>query len=60
MSAAMARGPVYQCSCGHEFRVFGSGRHRVYFELNDAALAEPVMSGICPDCRGELPGERAV
>ena len=51
---------TYRCGCGHELRVFGSGRHRIYFELSDAALADPVMSGVCPGCRELLPGKRAV
>lgn len=48
------------CDCGRELRVFGSGRHRVYFELSDEAFADPVMSGVCPGCRQPLPGKRAV
>lgn len=50
----------YKCPCGHELRVFGSGRHRIYFELSDVALHQPVMSGVCPGCREPLPGKRPV
>lgn len=51
---------TYKCACGHELRVFGSGRHRIYFELSEVALAQPVMSGVCPGCRDALPGKRAI
>ena len=53
--------PQYTCAtCGHELQMFGSGRHRIYFEVSDAAFADPVMAGVCPDCHHELPGKRAV
>jgi hypothetical protein len=51
---------TYTCTCGQKLRVFGSGRHRIYFELSDATLANPVMSGCCPGCHETLPGKRAV
>lgn len=60
MSGTARAAPTYKCACGHELRVFGSGRHRIYFELSEAAPAEPVMSGVCPNCRQPLPGKRAV
>jgi hypothetical protein len=49
----------YTCDCRHEFQVFGGGRHRRYFELEDSLLADPLMLGICPDCRRALPGKSA-
>jgi len=51
---------THSCACGHELRVFGSGRHRIYFELSDDSRDQPVMSGVCPGCREPLPGKRAV
>jgi hypothetical protein len=40
-------------------RVFGNGRHRIYFPLADAALDDPVMEGLCPVCGRALPGKSA-
>jgi len=51
------RGPSYRCECGHVLRVFGGGRHRVYFELGDSRLDDPVMDGACPQCGHRLPGK---
>ncbi len=51
---------VYSCpECDHALRVFGGGRHRVYFELGDERLDEPVMTGACPACGQGLPGKNA-
>ncbi len=47
----------YRCdACGHVLRVFGCGRHRVYFEPGDQRLDDPVMDGACPQCGRRLPG----
>jgi hypothetical protein len=47
----------FTCSdCGHVLKVFGRGRHRVYFETGDERLDDPVMDGSCPGCRQRLPG----
>jgi hypothetical protein len=54
----MARG-TYRCESGHPLRVFGGGRHGVYFELGNTALDNPVMNRVCPDCRRGLPGKNA-
>ncbi len=43
--------------CGHVLRVSGLGRHRVYFELTDELLNDPVMDRVCPACRHGLPGK---
>jgi hypothetical protein len=49
---------TYICpDCGHALRVSGGGRHRVYFELGDQRLDEPVMNRICPACGRGLPGK---
>ena len=48
---------VYRCDCGHALRVFGGGRHRVYFELDTARLDDPVMNRVCPGCWHALPGK---
>jgi hypothetical protein len=47
----------YRCECGHVLRVFGEGRHQVYFEPGNTALDDPVMNGSCPACERELPGK---
>lgn len=46
---------TYRCTCGHVLRVFGGGRHRVYFEPG-AALDAPVMNRVCPECGRDLSG----
>jgi hypothetical protein len=49
---------TYSCpDCDHVLRVFGGGRHRVYFELGDERLDEPVMNRFCPACGRGLPGK---
>jgi hypothetical protein len=50
-------GPSYRCECGRVMRMFGGGRHRVYFELGDSRLDDPVMDGACPQCGQGLPGK---
>ena len=49
----------YRCECGHLLRVFGGGRHRVYFEPTNARLDDPVMDRACPQCGRGLPGKNA-
>jgi hypothetical protein len=48
---------AYRCSCGHALRVFGGGRHRVYFEAGSARLDAPVLDRLCPGCGRALPGK---
>jgi endogenous inhibitor of DNA gyrase (YacG/DUF329 family) len=53
--------PTYSCpECGHVLRVSGLGRHRVYFELDDARSTDPVMNRACPACGYGLPGKNPV
>ena len=52
------RGHEYDCECGHTLRVFGGGRHRVYFEPGNARLDDPVMNGVCPACGRGLLGKK--
>ena len=47
----------YRCECGHVLRVFGGGRHRVYFEPGNTGLDDPVMNRVCPECGRDLPGK---
>jgi predicted RNA-binding Zn-ribbon protein involved in translation (DUF1610 family) len=48
VSAAKQR---FTCpQCGHVLRVSGRDRHRIYFELDDEHLSNPVMDGRCPEC----------
>jgi hypothetical protein len=49
----------YRCQCGNVLRVFGLGRHRIYFPMANARLDEPVMDGRCPQCGRGLPGKNA-
>lgn len=49
---------TYSCpECGHTLRVSGLGRHRVYFEREDAGSASPVLDRVCPACGCGLPGK---
>ena len=51
---------TYSCpECGHVRRVSGLGRHRVYFELDDDRLEDPVMNRACPVCGHALAGKNA-
>jgi hypothetical protein len=47
---------VYRCGCGHVLRALGGGRHRVYFELGNTGLDDPVMDRACPACGRGLSG----
>jgi len=51
---------TYHCSCGHALRVFGGGRHRVYFEPGNLELDDPVMNRACPQCGHSLPGKNGL
>jgi hypothetical protein len=57
ISGTVDRRGEYRCECGHELRVFGGGRHRVYFEPADARREDPVMNRVCPACERGLPGK---
>ena len=49
---------TYSCpECGQVLRWSGLGRHRVYFELGDSRLDDPVMNRVCPMCGYGLPGK---
>jgi hypothetical protein len=50
--------PPYTCAeCGHVLRVSGLGRHRVYFELDDARSDHPIINRVCSACGDGLPGK---
>ena len=49
----------HRCECGHVLRVFGDGRHRVYFEPSNVRLDDPVMNRVCPNCGRGLPGKNS-
>lgn len=57
VATSSGRRDEYRCECGHVLRVFGVGRHRVYFELGDTRLDDPVMNRACPQCGRGLPGK---
>ncbi len=59
LTAVLGGTGEYRCDCGHVLRVFGGGRHRVYFELGNARLDDPVMNRVCPQCHRGLPGKNA-
>jgi hypothetical protein len=46
---------VYRCECGHEERVFGGGRHRIYFPVESVQLDDPIMDRSCSVCGRILP-----
>jgi hypothetical protein len=54
-----ARPETYRCECGQEFRVSGTGRHRVYW-LAGAPDDDPVLSPACPSCDRPLPRDSEV
>jgi hypothetical protein len=56
-SVAVGQRGEYRCSCSHVLRVFGRGRHRVYFAAGNTRCDDPVMDGACPACGGNLPGK---
>jgi hypothetical protein len=57
-SDELAPARTYSCpECWHVLRVSGLGRHRVYFELDDARSHDPVMNRACPKCGHGLPGK---
>ena len=43
-------GETFRCDCGHTLRVTGAGRHRIYFNGDDALL-----ENACPSCDRPLP-----
>lgn len=57
VASSSSRRDEYRCECGHVLRVLGVGRHRVYFELGDMRLDDPVMNRACPECGRGLPGK---
>ncbi len=47
----------YRCECGHVLRVFGGGRHRVFFGMETIRRDHPVLNRACPECGRRLPGK---
>jgi hypothetical protein len=50
---------VYRCACGSTLRVFGLGRHRVYFQRDETAAEDAVLNRGCPACQLVLSGNTA-
>jgi len=48
----------HRSECEHTLRVFGLGRHRVYYKPGDTRLNNPVMNRSCPECGRGLQGKR--
>ena len=46
LSEQSDRGPIYRCECGHVLRVYGGGRHRVYFEPDDVRFGLRPLRGL--------------
>jgi hypothetical protein len=44
----------WTCACGAEYRVSGTGRHRVFWPA-DGGAADVVMGSDCPSCGRPLP-----
>ena len=53
-----SQGQRYRCECRHEFQVFGLGRQRRFYELDDLGWTRPVMTHACPHCGRALPPVR--
>jgi hypothetical protein len=61
MNATAARPTQrYRCPCQHVFQVFGGGRHRRFYELDDPRWKRPVMTRVCPSCQRRLPITRGL
>jgi hypothetical protein len=56
MSSAAQPVRRHRCSCDHELQLFGGGRHRRYYELDDVDWKQPLMIKTCPKCARRLPG----
>jgi hypothetical protein len=57
MNAALRTAHRHCCRCEHVLQVFGGGRHRRYYELDDLGFEHPVMARVCPSCQRQLPGK---
>ena len=56
MNATAARPTQrYRCSCQRVFEVFGGGRRRRFYELDDPRRERPVMARVRPFWRRALP-----
>ena len=61
MNATAARpAQRYRCPCQHVFQVFGQGRHRRFYELDDLRWQRPVIARLCPSCQQRLPTTRGL
>ena len=49
-SRKKAAGDRFKCECGETLRVTGGGRHRIYFQGDEALL-----ESACPSCSRPLP-----
>jgi hypothetical protein len=50
----------YRCRCEHVFQVFGQGRHRRFYELDDLRWTRPVIARASPSCQQRLPTTRGL
>jgi hypothetical protein len=50
----------FRCRCERVFQVFGLGRHRRFYELDDLGRTRPVMARLCPSCQRRLPTTRGL
>jgi hypothetical protein len=50
----------YRCRCEQVLQVFGLGRHRRFYELDDLGWKRAVMARLCPSCQRRLPTTRGL
>jgi hypothetical protein len=60
MNATAPPAPRYRCPCRHVFQVFGGGRHRRVYKLDDLHWRRPVIARACPECKRRLPTTRGL
>jgi hypothetical protein len=48
---------TWRCGCGADYRIVGSGRHRIYWPLQ-APPDQPITDGRCAQCGSALPGKQ--
>jgi hypothetical protein len=61
VNATGARPPQRnRCPCQRVFQVFGQGRHRRFYEVDDLHWKSPAMARACSSCERRLPTTRGL